>query len=81
MHDLEKVHWCDENEILRPEQNKKGRRHPFQLSRERKSGNDPNTQFFLRMANPWNNLRKKHCTCTLGELFQEQARLVLEQSR
>ena len=34
------VNWCDEDKILRTEQNKTGRRHPFQLSRERTSGNE-----------------------------------------
>ena len=41
LHGLEKVNWSDENKILRLEQNKTGRRHPFQLSRERISGNEP----------------------------------------
>ena len=59
VHGLEKVNWCDGNNILRPEQNKTGRRHPFQLSRERTSGNEPRTHFLLnRMATPWNNLPK-----------------------
>ena len=33
---LEKVNWRDENKILRPEKNNTDRKHPFQLSRERK---------------------------------------------
>ena len=59
-HGLEKVNWCDENKILKTEQNITGRRHPFQLSRERTSGNEPRTHFLLnRMATPWNNLPKE----------------------
>ena len=79
VHVPEKVNWCDENKILRPEQSITYRRHPFQLSRERTSGNEPRTHFLLnRMATPWNNLPKD---IALGELFQEQAGLVLEKSR
>ena len=38
----------------RPEQNIIDRRHPFQLSRERTSGNEPRTHFLLnRMATQW----------------------------
>ena len=82
MHGLEKVNWCDENKILRPEQNITGRRHPFQLSRERISGNEPRTHFLLnRMATQWNNLPKDIALAHSVKLFQEQARLVLEQSR
>ena len=59
VHGLEKVNWSEENKILRPDQNITGRRHPFQLSRERTSGNEPRTHFLLnRMATPWNNLPK-----------------------
>ena len=48
---------CDKNKILRPEQNNTGCRYPFQLSRERTSGNEPRRHFILnRMAIPCNNL-------------------------
>ena len=51
VHGLEKVKWCDENRILRSEQNITGLRHPFQLSLEQTSGNETRTHFLLnRMA-------------------------------
>ena len=57
VHGLEKVNWSEENKILRPDQNITGRRHPFQLSRERTSGNEPH--FLLnRMTTLWHNLLK-----------------------
>ena len=56
---IDKVNWCDKNNILRPNQIPDGRRHHFQHSRERTSGNDPRTNFLLnRIASPWNNLPK-----------------------
>ena len=47
VHGLEKVNWCDENKILRHEQNITGLRHPFQLSRERTLGSEPRTHLLL----------------------------------
>ena len=59
VHGMEKIHWCNENKILRPDQKIIDQRHFFQLSRERTKGNEPRTHFLLnRMANPWNNLSK-----------------------
>ena len=59
VHGLEKVNWCNENKILKPERNIKCRRHQFQLSRERTSRNEPRTHFLFKiMATPWNNLPK-----------------------
>ena len=40
-HGPKKVNWCDVKKMLRPEQNIKRRRHPFQLSPERNRGNEP----------------------------------------
>ena len=70
MHGLEKVKWPDENKILIPEQNITGRRHPFQLSRERTSGNEPRTNFLI-------NWMETPCTCTLGKLFKSKLDLYL----
>ena len=60
VHGIDKVNWCDKNNILRPNQIPDGRRHHFQLSRERTTGNEPRTNFLLnRMTTPWNNLPKE----------------------
>ena len=49
-HSLEKVNWCDENKILRPDQKTTDL---FQLSRERRRGNELRTHFlFNRMTTP-----------------------------
>ena len=39
VHDIDKVNWCYKNNILRPNQIPDGRRHHFQLSRQRTTGN------------------------------------------
>ena len=52
-HGLEKVNWCDENKILRPEQNIRGRRHPIQLSRERTSRNETRTHHSQHNVYPY----------------------------
>ena len=75
---LEKVNWCDENNILRPEQNITSRRHPFQLSRERTLGNEPRTHFLLnRMATPWNNSPKDSALAHSENSFKSKLDLYL----
>ena len=75
---LRKVNWCNENMILRPDQKTDRRRHPFQLSRELTSGNDPRIQILLiRIATPWNNLPKNIALVSLGiKLLQEKSTLI-----
>ena len=36
---------------------------------------------FKLLARQMEQITKRHCTCSLGELFQEQVGLVLEQNR
>ena len=67
--------------ILRAEQNTTGRRHPFQLSRERDLTISREQTSFSTGWRLIEQFAKRHCNCTLGELFQEQAGLVLEKSR
>ena len=59
VHGIDKVTWCNKNNILRPNQIPDGRRHYFQLSHERTTGKELRKFFLLnRIATPWNNLPK-----------------------
>ena len=57
VHGLEKVNWCDENKIIKPDQKTAGPRHTFQLCRDQTREYELRTQFLLnKMATPWNSL-------------------------
>ena len=54
---IDGIDLCEKNKILSPNQIPNERRHHFQHSRERTTGNEPRTNFLLnRMTTPWNNL-------------------------
>ena len=56
---LQKVNWCADNNILRPNLKADRRRHPFQWCRELTRNYEWITHFLLnRMITSWNNLLK-----------------------
>ena len=55
---IEKDNWCDKNKILSSNQIPDGRRRHFKLSSERKTGNEPRTNFFPN-HNALDNLPKE----------------------
>ena len=58
VHGIDKVNWCDNNKILRSYQIQDGRRHCYQISRERITGNEPRNNF-LSQSN--DNALEKPC--------------------